>query len=365
MKTLNHSNQAYPWIVLSHIPGLGFATIQSIIDKSVVLAELFNLSLAELKHLGLADKTCQAITNPPWQSIEETLTWAERPGNHLITLSDSNYPTLLKKIASPPLMLYAQGEISLLEKPQIAIVGTRHPSYHGKQTAHQFSANLSQNGLIVTSGLADGIDSHAHLGALSVNHPTIAVMGTGLNQIYPAKNRDLAVKIRENGVILSEFHPATGVRPYHFPQRNRIISGLSLGTLVVEAAKQSGSLITARCALEQNREVFAIPGSIHHPQSKGCHLLIKQGAKLVESSQDILEELQISNTHPMISTAQVAKPTLSKPEKTVYDLINYDEIDVESLILLSQQNPQMVNETLQSLLLRDLIIESRNGYIRK
>lgn len=233
--------------------------------------------------------------------IDQAIEWAQLPGQTILTWQDSAYPPLLKQIADPPILLYVRGDVSLLSQPQLAIVGSRNASKSGGLIASDFAHYLASVGLVVTSGLASGIDKAAHQGALSAlnaqanqsSGTTIAVVATGLDRVYPAANRDLARQIAESGAMVSEYPLGTKPLAYHFPQRNRIISGLSLGTLVVEAALKSGSLITARLALEQDREVFAVPGSINNPQVKGCHQLIRQGAKLVESGEDILEELSV------------------------------------------------------------------------
>ena len=219
---------------------------------------------------------------------------------HVLTLGAPDYPPLLMQTADPPLLLYVQGALALLAARSLAIVGSRNPSPQGKANAQHFAADLSTQGLLVVSGLAQGIDAAAHEGALASAGRTVAVVGTGLDRVYPSAHRDLARRIAEQGALVSEFAPGTPALPAHFPLRNRIIAGLSLGTLVVEAALRSGSLITARLALEAGREVFAVPGSILSPQSKGCHALIKQGAKLVEAAEDILEELAGPRTLPLL-----------------------------------------------------------------
>ncbi len=213
-----------------------------------------------------------------------------QPDHHLLTFDSPDYPALLKRIPDPPVALWLAGEPLLLWQPQLAIVGSRNPTRGGLENAKAFSAYLSNQGMLITSGLADGIDAQAHQAALE-NSATIAVLGTGVDVIYPACNKALAAQIVQQGLLISEFPPGTQPRPSHFPSRNRIISGLSLGTLVVEAGYRSGSLITARLASEQGREVFAIPGSIHNPMARGCHRLIRDGAKLVETGKDVLQEL--------------------------------------------------------------------------
>jgi DNA processing protein len=239
---------------------------------------------------------CAALKARPERHDEQlaaTRTWLDAaPARHVVVLGDASYPTLLLETADPPVLLYAHGRIDLLNAAAIAIVGSRNPTAQGSDNARAFARHLAQAGLVVVSGLALGIDSAAHEGALDGEGATIAVMGTGADRIYPARHRALAHRIVERGLLLSEFEIGMPPLAENFPQRNRIIAGLARGTLVVEAALPSGSLSTARAAVEAGREVFAIPGSIHSPQSRGCHSLIKQGAKLVESAQDITSELR-------------------------------------------------------------------------
>jgi DNA processing protein len=241
------------------------------------------------------EKTARALSAAPSDEaaalIKRTLAWAGQPGNHVLTLADGNYPQALLDITDPPAVLYAKGRLDLLERPSIAVVGSRNATTQGILNADKFSETLSQAGLTIVSGLALGIDAAAHQGGLRGQGATVAVIGTGADIVYPARNRALAHHIAAGGCILSEYPLGMPAIAANFPRRNRIISGLARAVLVIEAAARSGSLITARSAAEQGRDVFAIPGSIHSPLSKGCHLLIKQGAKLVESAQDILEEL--------------------------------------------------------------------------
>ena len=245
----------------------------------------------------VSEKIAQALLSPITAETQElannTQAWLGIQGNHLLTLADSNYPTCLLEIPDPPLMLYAKGRLELLGANALAIVGSRNASTQGLHDAEKFAEAMSQAGLTIVSGLAAGIDTAAHQGGLRGPASTIAVIGTGADIVYPAKNRALAHQIAEKGCLLSEYPLGMPAIAHNFPRRNRIISGLARGVLVVEAALQSGSLITARTAAEQGRDVFAIPGSIHSPLAKGCHQLIKQGAKLVESAQDVLEELRM------------------------------------------------------------------------
>jgi DNA processing protein len=225
--------------------------------------------------------------------------WLAISGNRTITLDSDDYPELLRRIPDPPTLLYIVGNVEALHLPALSIVGSRNPTRGGKENAYEFARHLGNTGFCIVSGLAQGIDTAAHEGALDAGAMTVAFLGHGIDRVYPAANRDLAHRISQNGVLVSEYPLGAPPRREHFPQRNRLISGLGLGTLVVEAARRSGSLITARLAGEQGREVFAIPGSIHNPLSRGCHQLIKQGAKLVESAEDIVSELAALTGHLM------------------------------------------------------------------
>lgn len=256
--------------------------------------------------------------------------WLQQPGNHLVTLADASYPQSLLDIPNPPPLLYTKGRLELLNMPSIAVVGSRNASPQGEKNAEEFSAALARQGLCIVSGMALGIDGAAHRGALQAGGATIAVVGTGLDIVYPARHRNLAHQIAEYGLIISEFALGTPSRAQNFPRRNRIISGLSQGCLVVEASLQSGSLITARLAAEQGREVFAIPGSIHSPQAKGCHQLIKQGAKLVDNMQDIVDEMK----WPARATS--AAPVADQPgdlqqEEPLLEAIGYDPVSMDTL----------------------------------
>lgn len=231
------------------------------------------------------------LSNFNWDDLEATFKWLDSAENQIITIDDSKYPNLLKSIYAPPPILYAKGNVDLLSSVQFAIVGSRNPTKSGEQTAYDFASYLSQAGMVITSGMALGVDAASHQACIDHQQATIAVIGTGIDRIYPARHKELAHQIANTGLIISEFPLGTAPNKSNFPRRNQLISGLSVGTLVVEAALKSGSLITAQSALEQGREVFAIPGSIHNPLARGCHHLIKQGAKLVESAQDIVEEI--------------------------------------------------------------------------
>lgn len=291
-------NALRSWLALTHTPKLGPVSIHSLLEIFDTPADVLNAGLSGWKQAGLSEKMIEHLSAPDWDKVDIDLKWLDQENASILTLDDDRYPPLLKNIPDAPPVLYILGQVEVLKQPQLAIVGSRNPTHAGKDIAHDFALYLANMGMTITSGMALGIDAAAHQGALdslkndSGSHGlTVAVMGTGLDRVYPAKHRDLAHNIAKNGVLVSEYAPGTPALPGNFPRRNRIISGLSTGVLVVEAAVQSGSLITARLASEQGREVFAVPGSLHHPLAKGCHALIRQGAKLVETAEHILEEL--------------------------------------------------------------------------
>jgi DNA processing protein len=244
-----------------------------------------------LRAAGLDDPSIQALKQPDEALLASDLEWLSQDTHHLVVWDDERFPPLLRDIPSPPAALFVEGDPDILWQPQVAVIGSRNPTAGGRDNARDFASELSRQGMAITSGLAAGIDSVAHEAALDSGNQTIAVMGTGLDRIYPASSKNLALRIREQGVLISELPLGTGAKRSHFPSRNRIISGLSLGILVIEAGLRSGTLITARLAGNQGRDVFALPGSIHNPMAKGCHRLIRDGAKLVETVQEILQEL--------------------------------------------------------------------------
>jgi DNA processing protein len=345
--TKPESDDAQLWIALSQIQGLGNASLCQLLTTFGSPENIFSASTYQLKELvsdPIATKIKQGIEI---DTIQPTLEWLKKEHAHIITLADTAYPQSLLHISNPPAVLYAIGQLHWLNHPSIAMVGSRNATPQGERNAENFAENLCDEGLCVVSGMALGIDGAAHRGALKSNGATIAVVGTGLDIVYPAKHRELAHQIAERGLILSEFPLGTPSKAKNFPQRNRIISGLSLGCLVVEANIDSGSMITARLATEQNREVFAIPGSIHSPVSKGCHYLIKQGAKLVENSTDILEELKhlVPNYQPL--NVQLMKDESRLEESTLLAAMGYDGISFESLLKISG----LTIETLSSMLM--------------
>ncbi|CAG7856613.1 DNA processing protein DprA [biofilm metagenome] len=342
------------------IPGFGIKTFLSLLETHSP-PELFTESTASLAALGLKSDIVQAIKNPDWSLIESDLDWLAQPNNALITLVDQNYPALLKEIADPPPMLFVRGNPELLSLPQIAIVGSRNPSSLGIETATAFALTLSQHGFVITSGLALGIDGASHQGALNAKGYTIAVAGTGLDRVYPARHLDLAAHIVKTGAMVSEFPPGTLAKANHFPRRNRIISGLSQGLLVVEAAKESGSLITARMAMEQNREVFAIPGSIHNPLARGCNALIREGAKLVETTQDILEEFNQYFQQDKNILAISLQTTLDLEQQTLLNRVMFSPTSIDTLVKETGLSVESISSMLLILELEGFVEANAGG----
>lgn len=295
--------ERYAWIRLTLEPGIGPVTARHLLVAFGLPQDIFGASVAALMKVVPQKQAVQLATavDPATHTlIERTFDWLARPGHHIVTLADELYPARLLDTADPPSLLYVDGDPQALSRPVLAMVGARSATVGGTDNAFAFARHLADAGWTIASGLAQGIDAAAHEGALAsgVASATIAVMGTGINRVYPAANKGLAMRIREQGALVSELPLDTAAVVHQFPRRNRIVAGLSLGVLVVEAAQRSGSLITARLAGENGREVFAIPGSIHSPLSRGCHALIRQGAKLVETAEDILEELARSGSAP-------------------------------------------------------------------
>lgn len=322
------------WVTLSLIRGLGGEGARRLLKEFGSPEAVLAASINSLKSVVNADAAAEIGKGIADDVIEPTVAWLEDDNNHIVTLADSDYPQALLNIPDPPLLLYVKGRLDLLNTAALAIVGSRNATPQGLGNAEAFAESLSNAGLCIISGMAHGIDAAAHRGALrghgSNGGSSIAVVGTGLDKVYPAANRDLAHALAQQGALISEFPLGTPPLPANFPRRNRIISGMSLGCLVVEASLQSGSLITARLALEQGRDVFAVPGSIHSPQSRGCHALLKQGAKLVETAQDILEELGGTLvTRALNATTQRAE--MQGTGSALLDHIGFDPVDVDTL----------------------------------
>jgi DNA processing protein len=279
------------WLIAIRAPRMGGAPLIRLVEELGGIDVAVSAGHAELKRARLDDTTIEAFRNHDAGLLKSDIEWLATPSHHLLTWDSDQYPALLRDIPSPPAALFVDGDPDTLWQPQIAVIGSRNPTVGGRDNALDFAAELSRQGLTVTSGMASGIDSIAHGAALDAGGYTVAVTGTGLDIVYPASSRDLASRICQKGALVSEFPPGTPVRRSHFPSRNRIISGLSLGVLVIEAGLNSGTLITARMAGNQGRNVFALPGSIHNPMSKGCHRLIREGVRLVENVAQIMEEL--------------------------------------------------------------------------
>lgn len=325
------------------------------------IADIFSAASGSLSALGINEKIILAIQNPDWTLIDQDLAWLEQADNYVLTLADVDYPAQLKEIAQPPPVLFVKGNPKLLMSPQIAMVGSRNPSTLGVKTAFEFAESLASAGFSITSGMALGIDAASHQGALHATGLTIAVAGTGLDRVYPARNKQLATEIAERGALVSEFPPGTIAKANHFPRRNRIISGLCMGLLVVEAAQQSGSLITARMALEENREVFAIPGSINNPLARGCNALIRQGAKLVETVEDIFEELDHYNHIHNKQRPEIQKTGLDLEQQNLLNLINYDPTTVDALVQESGYAVEIISSMLLVLELQGYITSAAGG----
>ena len=356
------------YIALALCEGIGPVSFQRIVSTCAGDSQrLFKLTPAVIEACGLNQAQVKSLANPPWEEVEKTLAWAESAANfHIIVRNSPQYPELLNQVSDAPSLLFAIGRIELLHSPQIAMVGSRNCTPGGAQTAHEFAAYLEQAGLTVTSGLALGIDSHAHKGALQGSGNTIAVTGTGIDRVYPSRNKQLAHEIAEKALIISEFPLGTSPVAANFPRRNRIISGLSLGTLVVEATRNSGSLITARLSLEQGREVFAIPGSIHNPQAKGCHQLIRDGAKLVDQASDIIDDigslLGFVAEHTTDQSPAVKDQQLGPEYLQLLDTMGYDPVSIDTLVARSGLTIEQLSSMLLILELNDQIQPATGGY---
>ncbi len=350
------------WLALHRAPSIGGRRARLLLDYYGNAAAIFAESITDLSQLGLRAEALQWLRSPDWAAVDGDQHWLESEGNHCLTQDDASYPPLLKEIPDPPLLVFVSGSTAALSLRQIAIVGSRNPSPQGTSLAREFSCALARSGYAVTSGLAIGIDAAAHRGALDAGGVTLAVSGTGLDQIYPARHRMLADEIiAAGGALVSEFPTATPPLPSNFPRRNRIISGLSDGTLVVEAALRSGSLITARMALEQGREVFAIPGSIHNPLARGCNQLIKEGAKLVETLDDVLDE--VGRTRADTQPAIVEEPVESIDAELLRLLkyIAYDPTSVDTLVTATGGSPDAISSMLLRLELKGYVVSTSGG----
>ncbi len=326
------------WIRLEQTPGVGRVTVLRLLEHFQTPAAIFTALPAQLAPLVSPAQLRALATEPPdfARTLDTVLCWLTQSCNHVLTLHDAAYPPLLRDIPDPPILLYAIGQVDLLSLPALAIVGSRNATVQGKANATNFAHALSAAGLGIVSGLALGIDAAAHEGGLRAAGSTIAVIGTGADRNYPRANHGLAKRIASEGCIVSEYSLGTPPSSVNFPRRNRIISGLSCGVLVVEAAAGSGSLITAKVAADQGRDVFAIPGSIHAPLAKGCHKLIKEGAKLVECAADLLDELQFS---PLARLSFPPQSPCDAAEQDLLEKIGYGPVDTDTLVTLTAVPP--------------------------
>lgn len=357
------------WLVLHLAPGIGAMRFAALMTRFGSPGGVRRAGREEVRASGLLPASVvEGVFAPDWDAIERALDWARRPGQAILTRDDPRYPPLLREIPDPPMLLYVLGDADALSGLQIAMVGSRNPSAGGREIARRMARFLARSGLTVSSGMASGIDAAAHEGALAAPGTTVAVAGTGLDRVYPARHLDLAHRIAAQGALVSEFPLGVGPVRGNFPRRNRILSGLSLGVVVVEAALKSGSLITARHAMEQGREVFALPGSIHNPLAKGCHWLIRQGAKLVETAEDIVEELG-----PLIGAAQVlpdaetstggdAEGPGDGAYRTLLDSLGYDPVPIDQLVERSGLAADEVSSMLLILELRGLVSAHPGGF---
>jgi DNA processing protein len=323
------------WCMLLRAPGVGCQTLNPLFENGRTATDILRTPPP-----GIPDRLRDYLRAPDRAGADADMHWLAQDNCFMVRITDPDYPWRLRELANPPSTLFLRGDPDLLDLPQLAIVGTRNPTAGGRQTATDFAAHLAASGLVIGSGLASGIDAAAHEGALQVDGLTLAVTGTGLDTVYPARNRELAHRIGASGLLVSEFPTGTSPLPGNFPRRNRILAGLALGTLVIEAAPKSGSLITARLATEAGREVFAIPGSIHNPQARGCHALIRQGAKLVETGDHVLEELGPLLRDTLRSTGSASRSDagpgadieLDAAHLAVIDAMGYDPVTTDDLV---------------------------------
>ncbi len=354
------------WLSLQRIPGLGAGTLRLLLERFGAVEAVFAAPRAQLEPLlGRSPGAIEQILQGP-RILDAERAWLEQPVHRLLTVLDEEYPPLLRELPQPPMVLFVAGAPECLARPQIAIVGSRNPTAGGVANAKAFAQALVQAGFAITSGLALGIDGAAHRGALAAKGHTVAVLGSGIDEIYPPRHEDLAREIVRQGAIVSEFPLGTPPKPENFPRRNRIISGLCQGTLVVEATLQSGSLITARLAVEQGREVFAVPGSIHSPLARGCHALIREGAKLVETTADILEELRGFRRLQSSVSAAPSSSALDSRMQQLLDLLGHDPVSIDDIVDRSGLTTHTVSSMLLEMELLG-IVESRPGghYVRR
>lgn len=368
------------WLVIMQALPAGGASLIGAVEALGGVAAVAAADSSRLVRAGLSAAVAKAISHPDEALIESDLNWLADPAHHLVCWDDDDYPALLRRIENPPAALFVDGDPGCLWQPQIAVIGSRNPTAGGLDHARDFAATLSRQGMTITSGMASGIDAAAQTAALDAGGNTIAVTGTGLDIVYPASSRRLAGRIPGQGAVVSEFPLGTPPRRHHFPLRNRIISGLSLAVLVVEAGLNSGTLITARKAAEQGREVFALPGSLHNPMVKGCHRLIREGARLVETTADIMQELGPLAAQLKLEINQQLEPApveradpdrggralLDDPDyRAIWDVLGYDPKPIDEIIEHSGHSAAEVSSMLLMLELRGLVHKQGHGrYLR-
>jgi DNA processing protein len=351
------------WLQLTLTPGLGASTLRKLLREFGLPQAVLARKQHELAAYAEPAALHALYSGTVREAVERALDWAAQAGHFVVTLADQTYPRLLLEIADPPPLLYARGRIELLERPALAVVGSRNATAQGERNAEDFARALSASGLSIVSGLALGIDAAAHRGGLAGAGSTIAVLGTGIDLVYPQRNAALAAQIAERGLLLSEFPLGTPAAAHNFPRRNRLISGLARGCLVVEAALASGSLITARAAAEQGREVFALPGSIHSPLAKGCHALIKSGAKLVEFADDVLSELAGFRPSGKADVASGAAEAAASSGLLAH--MGHDPVDVDALCARAGLSPDQVSAELLRLELAGRITALPGGLFQR
>ena len=362
---------AVKWLTLLNTPGLGPVKTRALLDHYPSIDEVFEERRFP-QQLNIPDQSASLLRQAEMDEVRQELAWLHKPNNHLLTWHDALYPPQLKLIPDPPMVLFVKGDLNCLLLPQLAVVGSRNATQSGLNNARAFSADLAAKGLVITSGLAAGVDAAAHQGALDGGGQTVAVMGTGINTIYPKQNQQLAKDITHHGAVVSELPFNMPPHAGNFPRRNRLIAGLSLGTLVIEAARKSGTAITARLSMESNRPVMAIPGSIHNPMARGCHELIRQGACLVESAGHILEELQphihmlgdqLSHHLNNMQQTTVEKPDndphieVTETQQQIYRQLDYHPVSFDAIVKQTGLSSAVVAS--------DLLIMELSGLIEK
>ena len=361
------SSEATLTLALLRLPGIGSLTLNRLLNQFETAQAVFAASGTALRAVPQLPGKCiqQILAGPNLEQLKPDLQWLTQPGHTLLEKDHPHYPAQLLEIYDPPPLLFADGNTELLQQPQLAIVGSRNATPAGIRFAQEISEQLAEAGLTITSGMATGIDSAAHRGALMATNSTIAVIGTGADRIYPTDNHALAAQLSQTALIVSEYPIGTPPLRENFPRRNRIISGLSLGVLVIEAGLRSGSLITARLALEQGREVFAVPGSVRQANARGCHRLIKQGAKLTEELADVIEELPITITAPPAHKNQPAEKKSNLTQQKLLEAMGFDPISMDQLVQLSGLTAAVVSSMLLQLEVQGVVAHTPGGLYQR